>query len=145
MSCCSQEPMRLPSWTITLLAVFSLSVAACGSVASRSGTGGMSGADAGSGGSGAGGNNSGGTTGAGGSAAGGMTGSTGGAGGTPVDAGPGDGRPSDGPRVFARGAITPFGVVAPASGATVHVTHQRFGPTFACSGNVCFSGGLLPP
>ena len=55
------------------------------------GTGGMSGADAGSGGSGTGGSGpggSGGTTGAGGSASGGMTGSTGGAGGAQTDAGP---------------------------------------------------------
>jgi hypothetical protein len=82
-------------------------------------------------------------TGSGGSASGGMTGSTGGAGGAPTDAGA-DGA-SDGPRMIARGAITPFGVLAPASGATVRVSHQRFGPTFACSGNICFSGGLLPP
>ena len=124
------------------MAVLSLSVAACGSVATRPvGTdGGMGGS--GAAGSGAGG--SGGVTGAGGSASGGLTGSTGGAGGSVVDAGPGDGRPSDGPTMFARGAIIPFGVLAPATGATVHVTHQRFGPTFACSGNVCFSGGLLP-
>jgi hypothetical protein len=137
--------MRVPSWTILLLAASSLVVAACGSVTSRAGTGGMSGSDAGTGGSGAGGSGSGGTTGAGGSASGGMTGSMGGAGGSLVDAGPGDGRPSDGPSVIVRGAVTPFGVLAPASGATVHVTHQSFGPTFACSGNVCFRGGLLPP
>jgi hypothetical protein len=129
--------MRLPSpisWT--LLVVLSLSVAACGSVATRSGTGGTPGSDGGVGGSGAG---------AGGSASGGMIGSTGGAGGASSDAGPGDAGASDEPRLVARGAITPFGVIVPASGATIHVTHQRFGPTFACGGNVCFSGGLLPP
>jgi len=127
--------MRLPSPTTwPLLAVLCLSIAACGSVANRSGTGGASGSDAGTGGSD---NGGGGSTGAGGSGSGGVTG---GAGGAPADAGA-----SDGPRMIARGAITPFGILAPASGATVHVTHQRFGPTFACSGNVCFSGGLLLP
>lgn len=136
--------MRFPLPTIrTLLAVLCLSVAACGSVANRSGTGGTSGSDAGMGGSGLGGENGGGgSTGTGGSAAGGMTG---GAGGAQADAGLGDAGASDGPKIVARGAITPFGVPAPATGATVHVTHQRFGPTFACSGNVCFSGGLLLP
>ncbi len=73
-----------------------------------------------------------------------MTGSAGG-GGASTDAGPGDAGPSDGPLIVARGAITPFGVLVPAAGATIHVSHQRFGPTFACGGNVCFSGGLLPP
>jgi hypothetical protein len=116
-----------------LLAVLCLSAAACGSVANKAGTGGTSGSDAGTAGSSAGGDNGGGgSTGAGGSAAGGMTGST--------DAGT-----SDGPKLVARGAIIPFGILAPASGATVHVTQQRFGPTFACNGNVCFSGGLLLP
>lgn len=135
--------MRVPS-TWPLLAVLCLSVAACGSVANRPGTGGTSGSDAGTGGSGTAGSGSGGSTGAGGSASGGMTGANGGAGGASTDAGSDTGS-SDGPRMVARGAITPFGVLAPASGATVYVTHQRFGPTFACSGNVCFSGGLLPP
>lgn len=125
-----------------MLALLSLSVAGCGSVASR-----PVGSDGGGGVTGAGGSASGGMTGASGGAtgaSGGMTGSIGGAGGSLVDAGPGDGPPSDGPTMFVRGAITPFGVLAPVTGATVHVTHQRFGPTFACSGNVCFSGGLLP-
>lgn len=138
--------MRLPSWTISLLAALSLLVAACGSVATRpvetdGGAGGTGAAGSGAGASG--GSGSGGATGTGGTATGGKTGSTGGAGGAAVDAGP-DGPPSDGPSIIARGAIIPFGILAPATGATVHVTHQRFGPTFACSGNVCFSGGLLP-
>jgi hypothetical protein len=132
--------MRFPlPITWALLAVLCLSVAACGSVANRAGTGGTSGSDAGTGGSGAAGDNGGGgSTGAGGSAAGGTTGGAGGA--TTGDAGA-----SDGPRMVARGTINPFGTFMPASGATIRVIRQRFGPTFACSGNTCFSGGLLRP
>jgi hypothetical protein len=137
--------MRFPlPTTWPLLALLCLSVAACGSVANRAGIGGASGSDAGTGGSGAAGSGSGGSTGAGGSASGGMTGAIGGAGGGPTDAGSDSGT-SDGPRLVARGTINPFGALLPASGATIRVIRQRFGPTFACSGNTCFSGGLLRP
>src|SRR5947209_3573591 len=129
--------MRLPSSTIrTFLAISCLSLAACGSVSNRavSGSGGTPGSDGGA---------AGGTTGAGGTAAGGTTGTTGGAGGSSVDAGPSDAGPSDGPRTVVRGAITSFGVLAPAGGA-IRIARQRFGPTLLCGGNVCVSGGLIP-
>jgi len=130
--------MRLPLSVLrTLLVVVCFSVAACGSVATRSGTGGSPGSDGGVGGSGNGGGGSGG-----GAAAGGATGSMGGGGGGLTDAGTGDAGSSDGPGILVRGTINPFGVIVPAGGTT-RVTRQTFGPAFVCSATTCVSGGLL--